>query len=331
MIIKWILEQNGGLRLRSHRETCGIQHLRPRQLSGNSTTIGAKVGILGDSHPGLNSSEFFFSSEMLFRLPESEFPGNRRGVKTDTLAARHIFTCTVTPTDHTAQMTCVQGSRSLQGSSLSCVSKIVFISKIVFHLRVMCHLAPQSTLNTSTSSLSSTSPVLHSSTSPTTDLLFTRPYTHCKDPRQDGTSTEYQPLTTVVWLSYSQSLIHSAYDSAESIAMPPDSELEDEQLRKMLASPLYTEVSGKRDTESAQKRRAQRTQANHSRRESLMSNSSRDLEISGKPDAVFSCHSESGPNTFSERNRNNESGNRFESSVRSVFRIAEANAAKSLP
>ena len=40
-------------------------------------------------------------------------------------------------------------------------------------------------------------------------------------------------------LSYSQSLIHSAYDSAESIATPPDSDLEDEQLRKMLASPLY--------------------------------------------------------------------------------------------
>ena len=38
-------------------------------------------------------------------------------------------------------------------------------------------------------------------------------------------------------LSYSQSLIHAAYDSAESIATPPDSDLEDVQLRKMLASP----------------------------------------------------------------------------------------------
>ena len=37
-------------------------------------------------------------------------------------------------------------------------------------------------------------------------------------------------------LSYNQSLIHSAYDSAECIA---DSDLEDEQLRKMLASPLF--------------------------------------------------------------------------------------------
>ena len=54
-----------------------------------------------------------------------------------------------------------------------------------------------------------------------------------------------------------------------------------------------------------------------------MSSSSRDLEASGKSGAMFSCHSESGPNTFSERNRSNESGNRFESSVHSVLRIAD--------
>ena len=77
-------------------------------------------------------------------------------------------------------------------------------------------------------------------------------------------------------MSYSQSLIHSAYDSAESIATPPDSDLEDEQLRKMLASSLYTEVSEKPDAESVQKREAtaQRAQAY---RESLISSSSRDL------------------------------------------------------
>ena len=40
-------------------------------------------------------------------------------------------------------------------------------------------------------------------------------------------------------LACSQSLVHSAYDSAESIATPPDSDLEDERLRTMLASPLY--------------------------------------------------------------------------------------------
>ena len=49
-----------------------------------------------------------------------------------------------------------------------------------------------------------------------------------------------------------------------------------------------------------------------------MSSSSRDLEVTGKPDAVFSYHSESGPNTFSERNRCDDSGNLFESSVQGL-------------
>ena len=44
--------------------------------------------------------------------------------------------------------------------------------------------------------------------------------------------------TGVQKLSYSQSLVHSAYDSAESIETPPESVLDDEQTRKMLASPL---------------------------------------------------------------------------------------------
>ena len=58
--------------------------------------------------------------------------------------------------------------------------------KIGFHPRVMFHLAPHSTLNTSTSSLSPTSPVLLSSSSPNPDLLSTHPYFHCEHPRQDG-------------------------------------------------------------------------------------------------------------------------------------------------
>ena len=109
--------------------------------------------------------------------------------------------------------------------------------------------------------------------------------------------------TVVRPLSYSQSLINSDYDSAESIATPPDSDLEHEQLRKMLASPHCTEVSVKLDAESVQEREAnaQRTQAFHSRRDSLMSSSSRDLEAPGKPGAGFSCHSESSQNTFSQK------------------------------
>ena len=65
-------------------------------------------------------------------------------------------------------------------------------------------------------------------------------------------------------LSYSQSLIHLAYDSAQSITTPPGSDLEDEQLRKMLASPLY--VHEREENEG-------QTRACHSRRESLMTSS----------------------------------------------------------
>ena len=134
-------------------------------------------------------------------------------------------------------------------------------------------------------------------------------------------------------MSHSQSLIHSAYDSAESIATPPDSDLEDEQLRMVLASPLYAAVLGKLDAKSVQKREAnaQRVQTYHSRRESSISSSSRDLESKGQLVAVFSCHSEPSQNTFSERDRSNEPGNRFDSSAHSVFRFDDpAKVAKFL-
>ena len=156
-------------------------------------------------------------------------------------------------------------------------------------------------------------------------------------------------------------MTQSPDDLGEGIATSPDTDLEDEQIRKMLASPQYIrersenegqarayhskresltiqssrnpEASVKPDAECVQKREAtaQRTQACHSRRESLMTSSSRDLEVSRKSDAMFSCHIESSQNTFSERNRSNESGNRFESIVHSVFRFADpANVGKSL-
>ena len=89
----------------------------------------------------------------------------------------------------------------------------------------------------------------------------------------------------------------------------------------MIHSSRNPEVSKKPDAECVQKREsnAQRTQAYHSRRESLMASSSRELGVPGKLDAMFSCPSESSRNTFSERDRSNESGNRFESSVHYVF------------
>ena len=53
--------------------------------------------------------------------------------------------------------------------------------------------------------------------------------------------------------------------------------------------------------------------------------------MSGKPDALCSCHSESNQNTFFERDKSNEPGNRFESSVHSVLRFSTpANVKKSL-
>ena len=73
----------------------------------------------------------------------------------------------------------------------------------------------------------------------------------------------------------------------------------DEQLRKMLASPLFSQE-----------------------REAGF-DSSRKQRVSGKPDAMFSCHSESGTKTFLPRKRGNEQGNQFESSVHSVFRHAD--------
>ena len=92
-------------------------------------------------------------------------------------------------TDHTAQITCVHGSRSWKAQV--CVAS----PKKVSHPRVMFHFAPRSTMNTSTSSLSPTSPVLLSSSSPNPDLLSTYPLIHCVDPRQDGTSAEFHSST----------------------------------------------------------------------------------------------------------------------------------------
>ena len=101
-------------------------------------------------------------------------------------------------------------------------------------------------------------------------------------------------------MSYLQSQVHSDYDSAESIA---DSDLEDGELRKMLASPLYTQ--SREDCESSrmpialvkpaallQERgaSAKRTQADL--RKNLMSSSSQEQSAAGKLAALFSSGSE---------------------------------------
>ena len=102
-------------------------------------------------------------------------------------------------------------------------------------------------------------------------------------------------------MSYLQSQMHSDYDSAESTA---DSDLEDGELRKMLASPLYMQDRG--DCKSSRTpiasgkpaamihmrgASAKRTRADLSRRESLTSSSSQEPGAYGKPDAMFSSGS----------------------------------------
>ena len=97
-------------------------------------------------------------------------------------------------------------------------------------------------------------------------------------------------------MSYFQSQMHSDYDSAESMA---DSDLEDGELRKMLASPLY--MQNREDCEFSRMPIAQegpavllqergasakRTQADS--RKSLMSSSSQEPRALGKPAALFS-------------------------------------------
>ena len=76
--------------------------------------------------------------------------------------------------------------------------------------------------------------------------------------------------------SYCKSLTHSTFDSAESIGIPLDSDFEDEQKRRMLASPSKIQEREENDGQA---------RAYHSERESLMIHCSRDPEVSGKPDA----------------------------------------------
>ena len=67
---------------------------------------------------------------------------------------------------------------------------------------------------------------------------------------------------------------------------------DDEQLRALLASPLYIEERGES---------AERSQVYHSEREILMSSSSQDPTSTGKPVAVFPSQNRLNQDTFSDR------------------------------
>ena len=71
-------------------EESGNQHSRPRQLNGNSRTIGVKVGILGGPHPGLNSTQFFLFRDALFACQKFDELQAERMVK---WTSRMIDTC----------------------------------------------------------------------------------------------------------------------------------------------------------------------------------------------------------------------------------------------
>ena len=68
-----------------------------------------------------------------------------------------------------------------------------------------------------------------------TSLLKTRDYRHFTG---DGQFTEHEDLR-VRPLSFHQSIIAFTCDSAESIATLLEADVDDEQLRALLSSPLY--------------------------------------------------------------------------------------------
>ena len=85
----------------------------------------------------------------------------------------------------------------------------------------------------------------------------------------------------------------STYDSAESIAtLPPKSDLDDDQIRNLLASPLYLQE---------RQVSADRSRVYDSFRENSVSNSSHFQESAGKTAAIFSHTRTSSQETISDR------------------------------
>ena len=85
----------------------------------------------------------------------------------------------------------------------------------------------------------------------------------------------------------------STCDSAENIATPPpESDLDDEQIRNMLASPLYLQV---------REASADRSRVHHSFKENSVSSSSHFRESAGKLAAMLSHKRKSSQETLSDR------------------------------
>ena len=97
-------------------------------------------------------------------------------------------------------------------------------------------------------------------------------------------------------LFFHQSITASTCGSAESIAtsppLPLESDSDNEQLRALLASPLYVQ-----EREGS----AERSQVSHSERENLISSSSQDPISTGKLVTLFSSQNRLNQETFTER------------------------------
>ena len=93
-------------------------------------------------------------------------------------------------------------------------------------------------------------------------------------------------------LSTSRSRRHPMTQRKASRHRPLDSDLDDEQILALLASPLYLQ-----EREAS----AERSQVYHSERENLMSSSSQDPTSTGKPVALFSSQNRLNQDTVSDR------------------------------
>ena len=111
----------------------------------------------------------------------------------------------------------------------------------------------------------------------------------------------------------------STYCTCESIATSsPESDLDDDQIRNMLASPLYL-----------QKRQASadRSRVYHFFQENSVSSSSRFRESAGKLAAVFSHKRKSSQDTFSDRDCISSGLQTVQGKGESVFRFSDPEEA----
>ena len=256
------LELAGGS-LKSRGETC--RQLRPRQQIGIET-IGRRAVGIPSIHHGLTIGDFFSELGPVsvdWRKTARQPTGSVNRTRTQT--AR---TDAHSVSQHTLNRMITCHHANTRGSRAH-----IFVSQSSCHTRVMSRSLPHLTLTTSTRALSLTSPVFPSFPPSHPSPVVHDPYLPCEDPRQGGGSTQIPSPTgydpKVIELedleprrielgdyyqnplaehmeefgkvggetSYLlQSQMHSECDSAESIA---DSDLEDGELRNMLASPLF--------------------------------------------------------------------------------------------